>query len=249
MEPVAQNSNTIDLLIYIIYHDTQSYKQIAKYKKYPYVKLIHIETTKYFEAVIFKYLAANTNEWFSKKYIALLTYAFETKMHMTLDKLYKKLIASLNNDYDLVSLHHHSPKHYILNNTLHGNLRPIFNYVLPMFDFKSPINYDIPAFYCNYWVAKSIWMKKYIKFALAFMDKLNDTNDIQLQTLLNENSNYARAGGKLTAPQLMKLFGVPHYTYHPFVMERLPSLFFHKNNLIKLNNNSASFGIYKCSSI
>lgn len=224
------------ILIYLIYHNDSSYQAIKEYENYPYIKLVRIETTKYFESIIFKYLAENKNDWISKKYVGLLTYSFKRKLRISLDRLFN----ILNTDkYDLVSLHHVKGPYSILGGSFHGDLKKkIFDHVLPMFGYETPINYNIPTFFCNYWITRPIWMEKYIDFALAFIDKLNDENDTYLQSMLNSSSQYI---GKLTPSQLTKLFGVPYYPNHPFIMERLPCIFFWKNNFTKTSRKSARF--------
>ena len=236
----------MDIIIYIIYHNDASYELIKQYEKYPYVKLIHIETTKFFESIIFRYLANHKNEWISKKYVGLLTYAFGRKINMTLDTLYTNLVKLLNNDYDLITLFQGGGKYYDkpLTYNFHPNNQKIFDYVLPKVGFKTPIRYDlVHGFYCNYWITKSVWMEKYIDFALTVMDILSDAKDIYLQKLVNGSARYR--AGNLTQAQLIKMFNLPHYPNHPFIMERLPSLFFWDQGFVKIGNSKTGFGLYR----
>ena len=223
------DKKNINILIYLIYHDENSYKMIEKYKNYKYVKLFYNESTKYFESNIFKYLNENKQEWMDKDYVGMLTYSFEAKINASLDIIYKKLIHKLAaKNYDLVTLLRYLSR---LSGSLHGKIREIFDYTLPMFGFSSPIDYSaIRIFFCNYWLTKPVWMVMYLEFVLKYIDVLENTNDKYLQEMLYSNANYRE--GQLSKPKLQQIMGVPYYTNHCFVLERLPGVFFWKHSII-----------------
>lgn len=213
-----------NILIYIVYHDTASYKFIEKYKNKKYVKLFHNESTIYFESNIFRYLDKNRKEWIDKDYVGILTYSFECKTGRNLDTVYNKVKLLINNHHgdDLLILYGGNIQ---LSYTFHGSIEQVFNYTLPLFGIPTPINYStITAFFCNYWITKSKLMDEYVKFAVEYMNKLDDSHDAYLQSLLNaNNTNYK---GKLSSEKLLQITGLPYYTSHCFVMERLPCVFF-----------------------
>lgn len=219
-----------NILIYLVYHDHASYKVIEKYAKYNYVKLFYNATTKYFESNIFNYLAENKNEWIEKDYVGILTYSFRTYIGKDLNEIYLKIIEKIkrNKDLKLISLYGiYIPKQYFIDG--HKKLRNIFDHTLPSFNFKIPINYNnITPFYRNYWLTTPELISQYINFALKFMEKLEDKSDIFLQEMINSDAQY---NGKLPKRMLERICGFPYYTHHCFVMERLPCIFFWKNNI------------------
>jgi hypothetical protein len=219
------------VLIYIIYHDDKSYKQIEKYKDYKWIKLYYNESTKYFESNIFNYLRENKDEWINKEYVGMITYSFERKTNQKIDdiieKLYIQLIIKKNNHQLITFIQDIS-----MYGNFHGKIKDIFDYVLVQskFGFDLPIEYNIPTFYCNYWITLPILMDKYLDFQLKFLEKLEDKSDEHLQSMLNSDVEYE--AGTLSVEKLIQISGYPYYTNHCFVMERLPCIFFWKHNII-----------------
>lgn len=227
-----------NILVYLIYHDNASYKIVARYKKYNYIRLFYNESTKYFESNIFKYLSGNKNEWINKDYVGILTYSFEKKIFMNLDNIYNKIIEILNNNPDckLITFYHGILQNRINSIYFHGKIKEIFDHTLSEFGIEVPVDYSkITPFYRNYWLTTSELMAKYIDFALEYMKRLDDESDLFLQVMVNSNAKY---NGVLSKEKLLKITGFPYYTNHCFVMERLPCIFFWKDNIepYKLQN-------------
>lgn len=218
--------NIPNILIYLIYHDNVSYKIIEKYKDYPYVKLIYNESTKYFESNILKYLYMHKEEWNTKDYVGLLTYSFERYIRKGLNDIYNNII-KLNKDKDKLMVFSTCGKS--LNQCLHGNIKQIFDYTLPLFDYPELDYTKIPSFYRNCWLTTIDFMEKYLDFAIRYMKKLDDINDKYLQDLLYSDAKYL--GGKILKDRLIKMCDRPYYTHHCFIMERLPCIFFWKNKI------------------
>lgn len=217
----------IDILIYLIYHDDASYKIVEKYKNYNYIKLFYNESTKYFESNIFKYLNENKQEWTNKDYVGILTYSFERHIKFSMDTIYAKLVQMLlKSDVNLIIFYR---DHLYLPPKFHGKIETILNYTLPTFGFQIPIDYNIvPAFYRNYWITNPKWMTMYLDFVLKYIDCLENVNDKHLQEMLYTDSKY---DGPLCKSRLVQIMGVPYYTHHCFLTERLPCLFFWKHNI------------------
>jgi len=73
-------------------------------------------------------------------------------------------------------------------------------------------------------MAKPKSMLSYIKFiknSVILMENLEN-----IQTAIWSDPNYSNRIGEET---VLKIFGHPHYTYHPFIGERLPCIFFVTN--------------------
>ena len=69
-------------------------------------------------------------------------------------------------------------------------------------------------------------MKMYIRFYKK-VKVITESNPI-IRELMYTNAQY---GGKITKDKLKEIFGVEYYCMHPFVFERLPTLFFTYHNV------------------
>ena len=83
---------------------------------------------------------------------------------------------------------------------------------------------ELDVFFCNYWLARPLWMKVYLDFLDEAMTLM--ASDPLLRRLLSADASY-REGSPLVAQEV---FGDPFYHYHPFICERLPVLFFAVHN-------------------
>lgn len=76
----------------------------------------------------------------------------------------------------------------------------------------------------NYWIARPEIYQRYVDELLR----------PAVEVLKGLNEAYYNAGYKKLSDaekaRFLKAFGKPYYPYHPFVLERLPSLFLHKYN-------------------
>lgn len=81
-----------------------------------------------------------------------------------------------------------------------------------------------PAFYCNYWLARRELVDAYSVFATRAMVLME--TDAELRELAHADANYRFAETRLGPADLERVCGRPYYTFHAFVMERLPCLFF-----------------------
>ena len=114
--------------------------------------------------------------------------------------------------------------------TYHPNLLEIGSEIVKRLFNEDISKIKADRIYYNHWVAKSSIFENYCKeMLLPAMDLLGG----DLHDLVWENANY-RAGknidGQVMAimppEKCMEVFGVPYYTHHPFVLERLPSIYF-----------------------
>jgi glycosyltransferase involved in cell wall biosynthesis len=220
----------IDILIYVIYFDDNTYRMVEKYKNYNYIKLINNAPTKYFESSIFKYMLINKQEWVDKDYVGIVAYSPERKIGKKIEEIYDILIKMIaKNNCDLITFF---DAQISLDKSFHGKLKEIYDYTLSILGLTCPIDYSlIPLFYSNYWMTTPDWMLKYIDFVLNYIAQLENKNDLFLQELVNSDAGYH--AGQLTSDQLLKMTEFPYYTNHSFVVERLPCIFFWKNNFYK----------------
>lgn len=87
--------------------------------------------------------------------------------------------------------------------------------------------------YYNHWIAKKDVFTGYCKDMLIPAIDLIE-NDPLIHALCWEDSNYNHSNNRqhievnrpMDNDKCMEVFGVPYYPHHPFVLERLPSIYF-----------------------
>jgi len=219
------NDNDNDILIYILYHNQESYTMATKFLKFKWAKLRKIYSTKYFESIVFLYLDKNRDEWINKKFVGFLTYN-SYKKTILFDIEY---LANEYSDYDIISFNNSYVSPLLIQaETDHPSFINIWEQILLLlnYDILDILSLKIPLFYNNYWMAKPLWLSKYIEFYINILYIMENNNKIKY--LLYNNSNYK--GKLLEYPSvLIKMCGRPYYTFHPFIIERLPCFYFWVN--------------------
>ncbi len=149
-------------------------------------------------------------------------------IEMLAKKYHDHDLISFNNFFNhklLVAAEHHHPSFI----NIWEKLLLLMNY-----NINDILSLKIPVFYNNYFMAKPEWIIKYIDFYKKVIDIMENNNDIKY--LLNQNSAYP--GKLLEYPEiLIKICSRPYYTFHPFIIERLPCFFFwvHKAKIYQPN--------------
>lgn len=75
-------------------------------------------------------------------------------------------------------------------------------------------------------MAKPEWLCKYAEWAQSVMESIDARPD--LDSRMFEDSKYC---GRMSKDQLERVCGKQHYTFHPFMFERLPCIFFYINGV------------------
>jgi hypothetical protein len=211
-----------DIIIYILYHNQESFKLASKFLKYKWAKLRKIYSTKYFESIIFSYLDNNRDEWINKKFVGILTYNSYKKTRL----FDVELLAKLYSNYDVITFNNYFRTPLLVSSEYyHPSFINIWEQILLSLDYniKDILSLKIPIFYNNYWMAKPTWLGKYIDFYKKVID-IMENND-KIKYLLFQNSKYK--GKLLDYPEiLIKICGRPYYTFHPFIIERIVCFFF-----------------------
>ena len=83
--------------------------------------------------------------------------------------------------------------------------------------FPQGYTYKNIHMYANMWLTRRDIAFDAIRFVRKGIELLESAPE-HIRTLLYSNPNY---GGQLTTEILLKKFGIPHYPYHPFLLERL----------------------------
>jgi hypothetical protein len=119
----------------------------------------------------------------------------------------------------------------------------IWKYILDKHSIDHSVMNTYSGGYCNLWIAKKEFVCEYIEFARKTMEFL-DNSPQEIRTLLFSDSTYH---GKLSNTGILnKKFGFNYYPFHPFVMERLISLFAKiKNQPYKVEENIVGY-IHVC---
>jgi len=218
-------------LLYVLYHDdaSRAYAE-SHYGIHPHLRYFKIETNNYFESMMFiRHLSEVRAEWEGYEYVGMITWKADQKIRSThIKNIHAVMMRTKAVGADIVALrtnaHQRSMSMLDYAKQCHPNFIPLWNRLCEHLQYpeQAYTSRDIPAFYCNYWLCKKDWMERYIEHAQAAHQFLEENPDIQ--PMLNEDSKF-----DLPAPRN----GMTYLTYHCFLMERLPCLFFwwHKARL------------------
>jgi hypothetical protein len=227
---------SISISLYIICHDDDSERAATALMQshYPYARIVRIEAeNKYFENQIFTYLRNNSDEWAHTDYCGIITYSILQKIGKPVD-IHEAIKTNPGGDiYTLYNLQFVKKKLNLPISFLEGvtiQHGPFFFQtlmtILKRHGFREAdiMDKNVPGFFCNYWIAKSAWMMRYIQFFLNTKRMIE--HDATLNTYIHEHSWYT---GNLSKERLIQISGRPYYTMHPFLFERLPCFYFHLN--------------------
>jgi len=144
----------------------------------------------------------------------LISNNFELFMKYTLQVEIKEITSFFNFDG-------HTLDHGV---TSHGErFRKIWNYLSEKLTYKVDYAFrEVPVFFRNAWVAPRSQVVGYLYFAKEAI-RIMDNAEPEIRDLLYSDPYYA--DGKISKADCLDIFGVPHYTYHPFIMELLICLY------------------------
>lgn len=215
------------MLLYVFCYDQPSRLQAEKMTSLcdGIAKTIVLEGDRYFESQIWRHKwrqMMKEDDWESHDYVGMISYKYEQKtgneildiQRASKEQSEHDVIAFYDYDNDLLAHACH----------VHGNkFRSIWQELLRPFFSDADINRrDLPSFYCNYWMAKPEWLRKYAEWVQTVMESI-DTRP-ELDALMFEDSKYC---GRMPKHQLLQVCGKQHYTFHPFMFERLPCIYFY----------------------
>jgi hypothetical protein len=220
------------LRVYILGHDDPSMAIAESYAaRFSWMRAIQVPKQREMESAVFPML--NTEEWRADwdrpdiEFVGILKYNFQEKM-----PFYdlEDLCQSEGNQWDIWTFVNSHEDNYGLPNptmtTYAGvchTLFPVLWFLLwyPSIPVEHMFHPDIPAFYSNAWmVRKSFFhslVSNWMPYAFA---KLNEE---PLRTLALYNANYLQ---RLPVEDLTVIMDAPYYTYHCFLLERIPCLAF-----------------------
>jgi hypothetical protein len=216
------------LIIFILSYNDETYNfAYEKYNKYWWAKVIKIDSSIYFESIMFdKWLIENYSFWMDYDYIGFLSWKFQSKIpYPNIDLI--STILNYDNSYELIPLFVGNKNFLFYEKHMYDILQRLF--IILEYPDNYIINTNFIQFYCNYWIARKDILINYI----FFFKKCNEIvkEDKFIQQYMWDNTNY---NGYLNEEQLIKIFNKPYYCYHPFLYERLPIFFFHNKKMLIL---------------
>lgn len=221
------------LRIYMLCHDDASEQHAQSYaQRHDWIRVLRLPNTKWMESAAFRILKdpKYQDDWDSDtiEYVGLLKYNFEEKSPFYDFPTVCRTTAAEWDVWTFVNGHEDTPLApaslpMIPYAAICHTLFPVIWYFLfhahvPLERLFSP---DIPAFYSNSWIAKKTLFRSFLAFANDAIHRM-DTEE-PLKTLLHYNANYLQ---RLPTTRLIELMEAPYYTYHCFLMERVPCLYF-----------------------
>jgi hypothetical protein len=234
-----------DRIIYVLCYDDSSEEQaIRLFSQYEWARVYRIPAdtqSHLFEGVMYQSeLMKLYDEWKDKKYVGTIAYNFWSKNNppgnTNADRwnlkcnhmLYHKILTP--NSYDFVGFlpmtHHHFERH-------NPSLRTLFEFLCKQLLPRPPLKFglsnhanidNLPFFFYNYWMTTPAHMLRYIEF---FNQRWLPV--LESHPMVWENAYY---NGAVSPERLLELSKgrCGYYSFHPFINERLPNIYFRSIN-------------------
>ena len=159
--------------------------------------------------------------------VGVLSWAFEEKNRLVISEL------DLDQKEDVITFHWHpgeTVKIYKVFEAKHPGITGLARRVLKEAGYDIDLeNIEVHPIYQNAHITKTSVYKRYVDEMLTpVMDAMFNGRDADLMAELYNNSNY-RYGQEFDVAQVMLNTSRPYYTYHAFICETLPALYFALN--------------------
>jgi hypothetical protein len=216
---LLDNRKSTDTKIFLLYND----EDISQYQHPDVIPYKIVNQTVYFESQAF----AEITNLPDATNIGFITPSFLKKQKLTIKQVFDKSNkAELKSTYFLVD----GPDNRIQAMTkFHGpTFKKIWNWLLSELGYQEYVDADFFGGSSNMWIARREFVEK-------FLDKLKqailicDNAPEEMRKLLYSDPRYEGNIKHL----MFKKFGIPHYPYHPFIMENLIALFTYLDNINK----------------
>lgn len=217
-----------DLILYMVYHDDTSHEIAKGYAhKYSWVRPLFLPSTRYMESYAYILLKDLQHEWKDKKYVGMIKYSFENKapwydFHQILEETGTDVLAFVGSESHGIQSRHTSM--IAMAEGSHPMFCTIWTHILKtrMRFVGNIFSDEIPAFYSNSWIARCTMFQEYLHFfANAYHVMENDP--IIHSALMFDAQYYC---GQTPLERVKEIMGVPYYTHHAFIAERLPCFYF-----------------------
>jgi hypothetical protein len=201
--------------VYCLYHDSEKSEKYTNIilEKYKWMIPYKLNSTLHFENEII----LNMDIDISKLYVGQVTYNLARDKFDIFEYInIEKLLETANTD--VVTLYHNPYETIKQQNSTFINIwTRLLKKLLPEHIYV--ISDSIKLFYCNFWFAKPEVMKEYQEFLKRAIVLLEEDPEVY------EDSGYV-SQSNIPKERLIQISGKPYYTYHPFILERLPCVFF-----------------------
>lgn len=223
------------IIIYVIcYDDKTSAISQNVYAQYPWFRIFRIpESTPELESAMYlKYLPGELyNEWKDADFVGTISWKAHTKTSI------RRICDMLENPESLQEIvpfccMHLKPHPIYQAKCKHKLFEKVWTGIISKLkssdskDIPTHIDFEnyfhFPFFAFNYWMCTPEWMNRYIAFAKITKSIMDSDEEIKKLMFMDATYN----AGRLSKDRLIHIFGVPWYTYHPFVFERLSGFFF-----------------------
>lgn len=216
-------------LFYCLYYDDKLLKTAEEYQRvFPdNVILIKVEPHLYYENQALDIILNRKDEWLDKQYVGVFGYKMASKCGLLWDLNKLSDLTQGSEGPDVLGLYPVFRPMFKQSCDAHPKFRQIWKWVInEQLGYPESANEDkkIQFFASNYWCARPQWMLRYIKFYKTIENLLNNSPPA-IHDLLYSDARYRV--GALLRDALVNISGKPYYTHHPFIMERMPSFFFH----------------------
>jgi hypothetical protein len=232
--------------IYQIYFNEESKKNCYQWSSHYYNNPDNRFDMAIFENRVILELIEN-NDFDDNDYIAILSHKFKA-LRNTNPILKNSLVfneASIEQfiketGADVISFFGTNKTKNILLQSQHNHAKTPFIQALDLVFKKANIDFDVlhpqaHRFYImrNAFIARNEIYKRYVSEMLRpCVDAMRDESDTELQNLLFHSANYSLEAMRFRQnPKLKQFF--THYPLHPFLLERLPSIWLTINTKIK----------------
>ncbi len=205
--------------LYLCYHEGVFDDVLTILCEHPWLIPHRLNSTKYYES---EFLLKNMNPDPECEFTGLVTYSIIKKPQCYPNlNILAKVLDEHGKDFDAITLNHCPDHKFEETNTFHPKFMNIWNRLLDkLLGISSATDCrNMELFYNNYWLARPGVMLEYQKFLRRAAEILEEDPDVY------DDACYITP--KLSPERLVEISGKPHYTYHPFVLERIPCLFFH----------------------
>ena len=223
----------LELCLFLVCHDEPSHHQAIRYHvQYPWIHPLRILPSRYMESEAWRVLGDPSSPewalWQNSKYVGVFKYNF-TEKYPFYDFL--DLCRKEGDHWDLWTFVNGHEENYGIPNPsmlvyagICHTLFPVIWYEL-FKDNGVPLeklfSHEIPPYYSNAWIVHRNAFQDYLNFVRHIMNRMETVEP--LRTLLHYNANYLQ---RMTESSLVHAMSVPYYTYHCFVLERLPCFLF-----------------------
>jgi hypothetical protein len=210
---VLEKQKKPSTIIYLLYND----EDISRFS-HPQIIPLKIKTqNEFFESEAFREITTLPDV----KNIGFITPAFFRKQKLTLDELFIKI--GSNRLPHTIGLVEAEENRLAFLTKFHGeNFIKIWRWLITELGYSAHINDDFKGFSANMWVSNREFVHNFIKVARKAMDLCENAPN-HIKELLYSDTHY---NGSIKHKCLEK-FGVPHYPFHPFIIENLPCFLAH----------------------